>query len=131
MEMVDAVGGDGRTTLGLGEDEGALENGLGVQCEAFGTPIGIHTIFPHGFADVGLKCPRMAGDIAGGPAANGCAHSGIIVGKATRNRPSHGARSDANPDTNAPMLEPASTSGRGASRIAATSRSTRGGTAPA
>src|SRR5690606_18148078 len=39
-EMIDALGGDVRSAFRLGEDEGALENGLGVECERPGCPIG-------------------------------------------------------------------------------------------
>jgi hypothetical protein len=34
LEVIDAIGGDGRRALRLGEDESALEDGLGVEREA-------------------------------------------------------------------------------------------------
>ena len=40
--MLRAFDGDGGVARRLGQDEGALQYGLGVQCEALGRPVALH-----------------------------------------------------------------------------------------
>src|SRR6266481_3693455 len=61
-QMVEAFGRRRGALLRLGEDEGALDDGLGVEREAFGGPIAAHIVFPHRLADIGLERLRMSAD---------------------------------------------------------------------
>ena len=60
--MIDAVCGDRRAALGLGEDESALQNRLRVQREVFGGPIGVKPMSFDRFCDVGLDLSGVAAD---------------------------------------------------------------------
>ena len=55
MEMVNARGGDGWATFGFGQDERPLKDGLGVECEAFGGPVGVDAVELDGLGDVGFE----------------------------------------------------------------------------
>lgn len=61
-KMVDAVGGDGGAALGFGEDERTLKNGLGVEGEALGGPVGVDAVLVNGFGDVGLDVGGVIAD---------------------------------------------------------------------
>ena len=60
--MVDAVGRDRRPALGLGQNEGALKDGLSMEREARGGPAVVETIAPHRFLDVRFDLRRVAAD---------------------------------------------------------------------
>jgi hypothetical protein len=61
-QMVHARDGDLCTALGLGEDEGALQDGLGVQGEALRRPFRANFVTLHRFGDVGLDLRCMEAD---------------------------------------------------------------------
>jgi hypothetical protein len=62
VEMVDARGGDVWATFGFGENERALKDGLGVECEAFGGPVGVDSVHLDGFGDVGFETGGVLAD---------------------------------------------------------------------
>lgn len=49
--MIEAGGGNIRAVLSFGEDEGALDDGLGVERETLGTPLPIDIVLAHRFGD--------------------------------------------------------------------------------
>ena len=52
--MIEALDGDAGTLLGLGENEGTLDDGLGVESEALGAPWHIDAVLAHRFGNVGF-----------------------------------------------------------------------------
>src|SRR6266436_9364954 len=63
-QMIEAFGRDSGAPFRLGKDEGALDDRLGMEREAFGGPIAAHIVFPHRLADIGLECSRMSADVS-------------------------------------------------------------------
>jgi hypothetical protein len=63
-QMIDAVCGDLCSARCLGEDEGALDDGLCVQRERFRRPIGCHVPLAHRRFDIGFQRCGMACDAA-------------------------------------------------------------------
>ena len=61
-EMIDAGSGDGWAAFGFGENERALKDGLGVECEAFGGPVGVDAVQLDGLGDVGYESGRVLAD---------------------------------------------------------------------
>ncbi len=55
VQMIEAGGGNVRTLLGFRENEGSLNDGLGVEREASGGPLSLDAVLAHGFGDVGLE----------------------------------------------------------------------------
>src|SRR5271154_2724978 len=60
--MVETLGRHCGASLGLGEDEGALDDGLGMEREALGGPIAAYVVFPHRLADISFERSRMSAD---------------------------------------------------------------------
>ena len=63
--MVDAFERDGAVARRLRENEGALEDGLGMSCEARRRPIGRDPARRHGLRDIRLQRRCMAEDAGG------------------------------------------------------------------
>ena len=63
--MLHALRRGGRTALGLGQDEGALQCGLGVQRQAVGRPVGLRGVLRLGLRDGGHQRLRMGLDALG------------------------------------------------------------------
>ena len=59
--MIEAVGGNFWSVLALSEDEGALDDGLGVKREALGAPLAIDAVFADCFGDVRFERSRIPG----------------------------------------------------------------------
>jgi len=70
-QMVDALGCGFRALFGLGQDECALDGGLGVKSQAFRSPVPFHAALTDGFFDVGHEGGRVAGDALAAGLADG------------------------------------------------------------